>query len=116
MIEAPNYAGEIYEDYDELAIEKPKLAHELLDVIGKGNWQNESLQVYDSLEDFAYRELTEGWYADLGLDKHDYHGAPDPLDYIDLLALGTALSRTWDDSCYYCSKDNEVVQAGDSFY
>lgn len=49
--------------------------------------------VFDSLEDFAIYEVEDGWYSTLELN-HDYHGAPNLLEYINYKALGAALSQT----------------------
>lgn len=71
----------------------------------------ESCTVFDSLEDFAIYEVEDGWYSTNEL-SHDYHGAPDLLAYIDYHALGTALTKTWDESCHCVLSDGRVV----SFY
>lgn len=105
-----DYAGVWYDNFDELKQYNPSLAKELLEQFDNGEWQKNQLFVYESLEDFAYYELTEGWYANLGLDKAAYNGAPNPLDFIDLKALGNALSRSWDESCYYVSTNGEIVE------
>lgn len=105
-----DYAGVWYDNFDELKQYNPSLAKELLEQFDNGEWQKNQLFVYESLEDFAYYELTEGWYANLGLDKAAYNGAPNPLDFIDLKALGNALSRSWDESCHYVSTNGEIVE------
>ncbi|MFR0507019.1 hypothetical protein [Limosilactobacillus reuteri] len=99
----------LYNSFEELKVDKPELAQELLDVFGKGEWQESNLSVYDTLEDFAYYELTEGWYIDNHLDKQDYNGAPNPIDYIDLEALGEALVESGDESCIYRTEGDQVV-------
>ncbi|WPU43558.1 hypothetical protein [Limosilactobacillus reuteri] len=99
----------LYNSFAELKADKPELAQELLDVFGKGEWQESNLSVYDTLEDFAYYELTEGWYLDNHLDKQDYNGAPNPIDYIDLEALGEALVESGDESCIYRTEGDQVV-------
>lgn len=107
------YDGVWYDNFDELQKDKPALAKELLDNIDQGAWQDDQLYVYATVEDYAYYELTEGWYASLNMNAQiDYHGAPDPLDFIDLKALGKRLAGTWDDSCYYKSSKGEVVSTG----
>ena len=68
-------------------------------------------QVFDSLEDFAIYEIEDGWYSSFDLE-HDWRGAPNPLDYIDYQALGTALSLRWDESCHGVLSDGRVL----SFY
>lgn len=112
MQEYENFAGTMYDDFTEFAKNKPALAKELLKNAGNGSWQNDSVYVYDSLQDFAFYELTEGWYTNSSLNfppDKDYRGAPNPLAYIDLKGLGLALTQTWDDSCHYRSADNHVI-------
>ena len=99
----------LYNSFEELKADKPELAQELLDVFDKGEWQESNLSVYDTLEDFAYYELTEGWYIDNHLDEQDYNGAPNPIDYIDLDALGEALVENGDESCIYRTEGDQVV-------
>ena len=99
----------LYNSFEELKANKPELAQELLDVFDKGEWQESNLSVYDTLEDYAYYELTEGWYIDNHLDKQDYNGAPNPIDYIDLEALGEALVESGDESCIYRTEGDQVV-------
>ena len=99
----------LYNSFEELKADKPELAQELLDVFGKGEWQESNLSVYDTLEDYAYYELTEGWYIDNHLDEQDYNGAPNPIDYIDLEALGEALVENGDASCTYRTEGDQVV-------
>lgn len=66
-------------------------------------------QVFDSLADSAIYEVEDGWYSSFDLD-YDWHGAPNPLDYIDYHALGRALSQRWDESCNYVLSDGRVVR------
>ena len=99
----------LYNSFEELKTDKLELAQELLDVFGKGEWQESNLSVYDTFEDYAYYELTEGWYIDNHLDKQDYNGAPNPIDYIDLEALGEALVKNGDESCIYRTEGDQVV-------
>ena len=99
----------LYNSFEELKADKPELAQELLEVFDKGEWQESNLSVYDTLEDFACYELTEGWYIDNNLVDQDYHGAPNPIDYIDLDALGEALVESGDASCIYRTEGDQVV-------
>ena len=106
-----NFAGTIYDDFAEFAKYEPALAKELLKTVDRGPWQADSVYVYDSLQDFAFYELTEGWSSN-SLDCSSdgkYNGAPDPLDHIDLKSLGIALAQRWDESCYYRSADDHVI-------
>jgi len=89
--------GTWFDNYEEFATTYPEIAAALLDEVGEGDWQDEELYYYDSIEDFANYELCEGWYADLDLNR-DFRGAPNPLNYIDLQALGEALLNTGDSS------------------
>lgn len=110
MQRCEDYARSWYDNFDDLQANDPSLSKELLEMFDDGEWKNDQLFVYESLEDYAYYELTEGWYADKHLDQKDYNGAPNPMDFIDLKALGLQLSRTWDESCHYLTKDNWVVE------
>lgn len=58
----------------------------------------------------AEYELYEGWYASILNTYHepDWRGAPNPFDFIDLQALGEALSESWDESAYWTDGTNVV--------
>lgn len=98
----------ILKSYTELFERDEELAKELLKKVGKGAWQQEEIYYYEDEEEYADYELTEGWYADLRLDR-DYNFAPNPLDYIDLSGLGNALVRNWDDSCNFRASTGEIL-------
>ena len=116
MQKMEEYASTWYDDLNDLKQDNPSLAEELVEEFGDGEWQENQLFVYESLEDYAYYELTDGWYAALGMTgRTDYHGAPDPLVFIDLKALGLQLSRTWDESCHYLTKNNWVVETDEGW-
>lgn len=70
----------IFDNLKQLEKSYPKLSTELLQNFDIGDWVNEQLFIYNSIEDFAKYELSEGWYADKFNDT-DYNGAPDPFDY-----------------------------------
>lgn len=103
-----DYNYETFKDLEDLKETYPELATELLEIFQEDTWIYEQLFVYPTLEDYTKYELTEGWYYN-GLYKDDYNGAPNPFDYIDLSALGDALSGSWDDSINYLSEDKKVV-------
>lgn len=98
----------ILKSYAELFERDEELAEELLKKVGNGEWQENEIYYYEDEEEFAEYELTEGWYADLRLDR-DYNFAPNPLDYIDLSGLGDALVRNWDDSCNFRASTGEIL-------
>ena len=98
----------ILKSYAELFERDEELAEELLKKVGNGEWQENEIYYYEDEEEFAEYELTEGWYADLRLDR-DYNFAPNPLDYIDLSGLGNALVRNWDDSCNFRASTGEIL-------
>ena len=100
----------ILKSYTDLLEYDEDLAKELLENVGEGDWQQERIYYYEDEEEFAEYELTEGWYASLGigLDK-DYNGAPNLMNYIDLIALGGALVATWDKSCNFKSEQGEIL-------
>ena len=103
-----------FNNYNELKEEYNKLAIELLEVKGLGEWQNEEIYMYDDLEEYAEYEVTEGWYAALGLNicDVDYNGAPNLYDFINLSELGQALSNRWDMSTHYQTNNDEVLTTG----
>ena len=98
----------ILKSYAELFERDEELAKELIEKVGSGEWQENEIYYYEDEEEFAEYELTEGWYADLRLDR-DYNFAPNPLDYIDLSGLGNALVRNWDDSCNFRASTGEIL-------
>lgn len=102
-----------YMNFEELQQDQPIIAKELLDEVGPGEWQKDALYVYDDAEQYAKHELTDGWYAGSGFDFDEtYHGAPNPLDYIDLKAFASDLVATWDPSCQYETSTGAIVQTG----
>ena len=98
----------ILKSYAELFERDEELAKELIEKVGSGEWQENEIYYYEDEEEYADYELTEGWYADLRLDR-DYNFAPNPLDYIDLSGLGDALVRNWDDSCNFRASTGEIL-------
>lgn len=101
------YEIKTYENLEELREENEELVERLLEEFDEGDWSDNQLYVYPSLEDFAKYEVEEGWYS--GAIKEDYNGAPDLLDYIDYESLGNALKDSWDDSCYYYDEETDYV-------
>lgn len=101
------YEIKTYENLEELKEENEELVERLLEEFDEGDWSDNQLYVYPSLEDFAIYEVEEGWYS--GAIKEDYNGAPNLLDYIDYEALGNALKDNWDDSCYYYDEETDYV-------
>lgn len=101
----------VFDNYNELFNYNERLANELMEDVGEGGWQNEQIYFYESVEDFAEHELTEGWYASLEIDK-DWNGAPNPMEYIDLTALGNALTENWDESSNFKSEQGEILSTG----
>ena len=73
MQKMEEYASTWYDDLNDLKQDNPSLAEELVEEFGDGEWQENQLFVYEGLEDYAYYELTEGWYADKHLDQKDYN-------------------------------------------
>ena len=102
-----------FESYTELLKLDKELAKELLKKVSKGEWQQGEIYYYENEEDFAEYELTEGWYASLGVNLDtDYNGAPNLMDYIDLSELGSALVQNWDDSCNFKASTGEILTTG----
>lgn len=98
----------VYENFEKLSEEKENLAQELLQNVGKGDWQEDEVVYFNSLEDYAYFELTEGWYSEAKLDS-DWKGAPDLLNFIDAYLLGRRLSQLWDTSAHFLAESEEVL-------
>lgn len=97
-----------YRNYEELLEENTVAGSELIEEKGDGEWRTNDIYFYEDIESFAEYELVEGWYFDMNIDRN-FNGAPSPLSFIDLKALGTALVNTWDDSCYFLTKNGEVL-------
>lgn len=99
-----------FDNFDELKNDSRYgyLAEMLIDEYDEGEWQNNTIYIYDSVEDFAEYELYDGMYAYM-IERADYNGAPDPFDYIDMTALGNALTSSFDESLY-CELDGHVIE------
>ena len=102
-----------YETYEDLRESEPKIYEELsreydTDEDGSGFY------VYDSLEDFAYYEVTERYLfgePDVFTDK-----GPVPLEaYIDFESLGEDLSHITDPTVCFFSTTGKVVENIDGF-
>ncbi len=103
----------IYDNVKQVIKNEPDLAVELLDKYEVGEWTNNEIYYYEDLEEFAEYELYDGWYTGwFDTEKYNpsyFNGAPNPFDFIDLEGLGVALSRNWDESCYYRTSTDEVL-------
>lgn len=110
MIKTLGYDCQLYDGLFELQQNDAQLATELLDEYEHDEWVDNQLAVYSSMSDFAYYELTEGWYIDMKFnDEPLYHGAPNPLNFIDLDALGKRLYQTGDSRIMHLTEDNRIV-------
>lgn len=101
------YKGKTYNNLYELKARLPKLAQELLEVFGEGDWVDNEIEVYPTIKDFAKYELTDGWYVNFRFAN--YNGAPDPFEFIDVKAFGNELVKTMDKGTYYLLKHKKVV-------
>lgn len=99
----------MYRNFEEFKESHPTLAEELLNEVDAGKWQNEELYWYRTLADFAQYELEEGVYSSCGLFDQSFHGYPNPMDFIDLTALGEEISDDWDCSGYHRFSDDSVI-------
>lgn len=102
-----------YETYEDLRESEPKIYEELsreYDTEEDGS----GFYVYDSLEDFAYYGVTEGYLfgePDVFTDK-----GPLALEaYIDFESLGEDLSHIADSSVYFFSSTGKVVENIEGF-
>lgn len=107
----------IYSSYDELKEAERKIYEELVEDEGYDlSRASDDIQliVYDTLEDFAYYEVTERYLfgePDVFTDK-----GPVPLEaYIDFESLGEDLSHITDPTVYFFSTTGKVVENIDGF-
>lgn len=98
-----------YRNFEDFKEAHHTLAEELLNKVSEGEWQNNELCWYSTLADFAQYELENGWYSSCGLYEQNFHGYPNPMDFIDLTALGDGISDDWDESCYHRLSDDSVI-------
>lgn len=110
-----NYKYTDYDNFDELMDCDSQTANLLLKEldldesdIGKETWMNEQLMVYPNVEEYAIYELIDGWYQNHNLGG-SFNGAPNPIDYIDLDALGVDLVATGDSTCCQLLPNGKVV-------
>ena len=88
-----------YENFKDMKDNNPKLADQLLDTFGEGDWQNYQLFRYEDSSEYAQYEVSDGWYSELGLnDCSEFNGAPNLYDYIDFDSLGEDLLNSADES------------------
>lgn len=102
-----------YETYEDLRESEPKIYEELsreYDTEEDGS----GFYVYDSLEDFAYYEVTEGYL--FGEPDVFTDNGPLALEaYIDFESLGEDLSHIADSSVYFFSSTGKVVENIEGF-
>lgn len=110
-----NYKYTDYDNFDELMDCDSQTANLLLKKldldesdIGKEAWMNEQLIVYPNVEEYAIYELIDGWYQNCNLGG-SFNGAPNPIDYIDLDALGVDLVDADDSTCCQLLPNGKVV-------
>lgn len=88
-----------YKNFKDMKDKNPELAERLLDTVDKGEWQDYQLVCYEDSSEYAKHEVSDGWYAELGLnDYSDFNGAPNLYDYIDFDSLGEDLLNSVDES------------------
>lgn len=104
-----------YQNWYDLEKGNPVLATELLENFGEGEWQNNIMNLFDNLADFAKHEITDGWYSGANLDR-DWNGAPSLINFIDYESLGIALERAWDDSDVFKFSNEQVIFAPYGWY
>ena len=98
-----------YENFKDMKDNNPELAERLLNMVGKGDWQDYQLVCYEDTGEFARYEVSDGWYSDLGLyDCSDFNGAPNLYDYIDFDSLGEDLLNSADESMVV-EVDNHII-------
>ena len=88
-----------YKNFKELKDNNPELAENLLNMVGKGDWQDYQLVCYEDTGEYAEYEVSDGWYAQLELNEwSSFDGAPNLYDYIDFDSLGEDLLNSVDES------------------
>lgn len=97
-----------FDNYNELKEYDKEVAEELLEKVGSGGWQEDTIHLYTDSASFARYELTGGWYADNFRNK-DYSGAPNPLDYILESELGDDLISSWDEAGHFQSSNGTIL-------
>ena len=90
-----------YNNFKEFEQHKPKLASQLLNDKGMGDWQEHELIFFNSFMDIAEYELKEGWYSTFFNIHQDFKGAPNPFNFIDYNELGKNLLKDADTTIYY---------------
>lgn len=89
-----NYKHKCYDNFEQLKEEKPKLAALLLREYDEGDWMNEELYVYPTIQDYARYSLHDGVYMNFTYHLDDELNAssiPNFLDYLDFKKLGDVL-------------------------
>ncbi|MDT0700413.1 hypothetical protein [Staphylococcus chromogenes] len=94
---------------EELKNEDLQSYKDLINDVGAGSWQNDEIQLYESIEDFAKYEILHGWYNLYDKVNADYNGAPNLYDYIDFEELGYDLIQKWDSTLYFLTSENKVL-------
>lgn len=88
-----------YKNFKDMKDKNPELAEHLLNTVDEGDWQDYPLVCYEDSSEYAKHEVSDGWYADLGLNEYsDFNGAPNLYDYIDFDNLGEDLLNNADES------------------
>ena len=100
-----------YKNFEEFKKENEKLAIEIIDVKGEGEWQNEQIHLHNNQIEFAEYEVLDGWYSGIiGDINTDFNGAPNLFDYIDYESLSVELIHNWDESInYYSNNTGKIV-------
>ena len=103
----------VYANFEYLKEDKPKLAAMLLREYGEGDWMDEDLYVYPTIQDFAKFEFLEGMYAGVLGQMEDVmieFNLPNFLDYVDFKKLGVALLYRDIDEHVFRTKSGILVQ------
>ncbi|WP_415408940.1 hypothetical protein [Staphylococcus agnetis] len=104
-----NYNLKTFSNSQELKKGDLQSYKDLINDVGAGNWQNDEIHLFESIEDFAKYEICHGWYNLYDKVNDDYNGAPNLFNYIDLEELGNDLIEMWDASCHFLTSENKVL-------
>lgn len=88
-----------YVDFEDFRRQRPRLAKQLVDIVGEDYWMEDYIFVYESVAEYAKYEVTEGWYYNiLGGFEDRLSGLANILNYVNFSRFGDDLVKTLDES------------------
>lgn len=102
------YTYQFYGNIEELKEINENLVEQITNVFDeKTLTKNVEIIIYPTLEDYAKREVEDGFYIEI-IDT-DYDEAYDLLECINYQALGEKLKEKWDESSHYYDENTDTV-------